>query len=106
MGKVLVVFEAARAEQYFVIAIIIIASFGALLSMLRAYREAFWGAPMKGESRVGALIAPGAALIAVSFAMFFGAGFVFDWVQGAAASLLDVATYSEAVLGPDPIGVV
>lgn len=109
VGKVLVVFEAARAEQYFVIAIIIIASFGALLSMLRAYREAFWGAPMKNaprEARVGALIAPGAALIAVSFAMFFGAGFVFDWVQGAAASLLDVATYSEAVLGPDPIGVV
>lgn len=105
-GKVGVVFTAADAgdaRSWVVITAIIIASIGALLSMIRLWGGVFWGPPMvgvPGSRRVtGAKIAPSAALALVSVAMFVGAGIVAGWTGAAAESLLDVPAYQHAALG-------
>ena len=70
-GKVLVVTEIARAgdwHAWLVIAVIIVASFGALLSMIRLWREVFWGGNVQlpdGLYVPLTKLAPGAALIVV-----------------------------------------
>jgi len=111
-GKILLVFEIARAVDWWawlVIAVIVIASIGALLSMLRVWREVFWGKPMQRypkELRVsGRLIAPSAVLMVGSLAMFIFAGPLIDATLTATEGLLDVDGYAHAVLGEDPIGV-
>ncbi|PFG27471.1 monovalent cation/H+ antiporter subunit D family protein [Corynebacterium renale] len=112
VGKVAVVFgvaQPASGASWLVIAVIIIASFGALLSMLRVWREVFWGAPMQNQPAdlriTFAHSAPATALIGVSLAMFLGAGPVVGAAQDATAQLLDVPAYTTAVLGDDPVGV-
>ena len=111
-GKVLIVFEIARAADWWswvVIAVIVVASLGALLSMLRVWREVFWGKPMQhypADLRISArLTAPSAVLMAMSLAMFVFAGPLIDATRTATAGLLDVAGYHAAVLGTDPVGV-
>ncbi|MDO5668477.1 MAG: monovalent cation/H+ antiporter subunit D family protein [Corynebacterium sp.] len=111
-GKILLVFEIARAVDWWawlVIAVIVVASIGALLSMLRVWREVFWGKPMQRypkELRISArLIAPSAVLMAGSLAMFIFAGPLIDATLTATEGLLDVDGYAAAVLGEDPIGV-
>ncbi|MGD7002172.1 monovalent cation/H+ antiporter subunit D family protein [Corynebacterium halotolerans] len=111
-GKVFIVMEAARAgdwRSWVVIAAIIIASFAALLAMLRVWRTVFWGRPMQGVPdtlRVrGSLIAPAATLIVVSVAMFVFAGPLIDAVLTATEGLLDVEGYQQSILGEDPVGV-
>lgn len=111
-GKILLVLEIARAVDWWawlVIAVIVVASVGALLSMLRVWREVFWGKPMQRypkQLRVsGRLIAPSAVLMVGSLAMFILAGPLIDATLTATAGLLDVDGYAHAVLGEDPIGV-
>lgn len=108
-GKVLLVVAAAGtgdARSIVVIAAIIIASFGALLSMMRVWREVFWGKPMKTNLHVRwRVLAPSAALMAVSLGMFVLAGPLIDAVYAATDSLLDVPSYSSAVLGDDAVGI-
>lgn len=111
-GKILIVMEIARAADWWawlVIAVIVIASIGALLSMLRVWRKVFWGKPMQhkpGELRVsGRLLAPSALLMAGSVAMFLFAGPLIDATLTSTAGLLDVAGYSAAILGENPVGV-
>jgi len=107
-GKILLVFEIARAVDWWawlVIAVIVIASIGALLSMLRVWREVFWGKPMQRypkELRVsGRLIVPSAVLMVGSLAMFIFAGPLIDATLTATEGLLDVDGYAAAVLGED-----
>ena len=102
-GKVMLVISAANAgdaRAIVVITAIIIASFGALLSMLRVWRIVFWGeTPSEDAPRIPwRLIAPPATLIVVSLAMFLGAGPLTDAVQTAVEGLLDVDMYTGAVL--------
>ncbi|QGU06259.1 Na(+)/H(+) antiporter subunit D [Corynebacterium occultum] len=111
-GKAFIVIEVARAadwRSWVVISAIILASFGALLAMLRVWRQVFWGRPMQsvpGSLRVrGGVIGPAATLMAVSLAMFIFAGPLIDAALTATGDLLDVATYQQAVLGDDPVGV-
>lgn len=111
-GKVTVVLAAARGgdwRSWVVITTVIIASFGALLSMLRVWRKVFWGQPMQRypeELRIKRrLLAPSGALIIISVGMFVLAGPLFGAVHGAAESLLDTGAYQEAVLGDNPVGV-
>ena len=104
-GKVLVVTEIARAgdwHAWLVIAVIIVASFGALLSMIRLWRGAFWGGNVQlpdGLYVPLTKLAPGAALIVVSVGMFIAGGALIDAAMTAASGLLDVSGYQHAILG-------
>lgn len=104
-GKVLVITEIARAgdwHAWLVIAVIIVASFGALLSMIRLWREVFWGGNVQlpdGLYVPLTKLAPGAALIVVSVGMFIAGGALIDAAMTAASGLLDVPGYQHAILG-------
>ena len=104
-GKVLVVTEIARAgdwHAWLVIAVIIVASFGALLSMIRLWREVFWGGNVQlpdGLYVPLTKLSPGAALIVVSVGMFIAGGALIDAAMTAASGLLDVSGYQHAILG-------
>ncbi|WP_257161977.1 monovalent cation/H+ antiporter subunit D family protein [Corynebacterium cystitidis] len=111
-GKLTIVFAAAQpgdARSWVVITAIIVASFGALLAMMRVWREVFWGKPMQrfpADLRVRtSLWLPSAALMVVSLVMFFGAGFLWQSVLTSVDGLLDVDSYVQAVLGDDAIGI-
>lgn len=113
-GKVLLIFEVARVGNvaaWIVIAAIIIASVGALLSMIRVWRQVFWGGSMnqKGVSpqlRVSfTKLAPAATLMVLSVAMFLFAGPLIDATLTATAGLLDTGDYQQAVLGDDAVAV-
>ncbi|KXB56014.1 putative monovalent cation/H+ antiporter subunit D [Corynebacterium sp. CMW7794] len=112
-GKVMIVFEVARtgtAWAWVVITAIVIASFAAFLSMLRVWREVFWGKPLPVEKVPDELVirkylmAPSLALILGSLCMFIFAGFVVDVTLTASGDLLNVDAYSAAILGDDPVG--
>lgn len=107
-GKVGVVFAAAGtgdARSIVVISVIVLASMGALLSMVRVWRAVFWGRDMKGVDaglRVPKrMVWPSAVLALGSFGMFIFAAPVSTAAGAAADSLLDVPAYVEAALG-DP----
>ncbi|HCT13827.1 monovalent cation/H+ antiporter subunit D family protein [Corynebacterium nuruki] len=86
---------------------VVVASLGALLSLVYAWRKAFWGRPMDKrdmdpELAVGtSLTLPSATLMVVSVAMFLAAGPVTGLTKDAASSLTDTTAYVGAVLGGD-----
>ncbi|MBI8999638.1 monovalent cation/H+ antiporter subunit D family protein [Corynebacterium sp. CCM 9185] len=107
-GKLYVTLAVAREgdlKAWLVIAAIIVASFGALLSMLRLWRAVFWGKDMREKEFPatllvsGSKLAPGAALAVLSVAMFFGAGILTSVTTTAAEGLLDIDGYQQAILG-------
>lgn len=109
-GKVLTITSIAQVQSgaaWLVITVIIVTSFAAFVSMLRVWRKVFWGAQMNKqriplELRVPFYrVAPAAALMLVSVAMFIFVGPMVQATRGAAASLVDVTGYQEAVLGGD-----
>ncbi|PAT14172.1 MULTISPECIES: monovalent cation/H+ antiporter subunit D family protein [unclassified Corynebacterium] len=111
-GKVTITMAAASAHDWrtwVVIAAIIIASFGALLSMMRVWKEVFWGRPMQQYPDAlnvrWKFLLPSLALIVLSLVMFIGAGQLWGITTSAVDDLLDVDAYSTAVLGTDPIGI-
>lgn len=111
-GKLLIVLEIARdggGWAWLVIAVVVVASVGALLSLLRVWREVFWGQPMQrypASLRISPrLLAPPVLLVAGSVAMFALAGPLIDATRTATAGLLDTRGYATAVLGDDPVGV-
>lgn len=110
VGVVLGVAHAGTGASWFVITVIVIASFGAFLSMLRLWREVFWGAEMNRERIPQALrvpfarLAPATFLVVVSFGMFIFAGPLVSATQGAAEDLLDTSGYQQAVLHTGPHG--
>ncbi|MHA2787850.1 monovalent cation/H+ antiporter subunit D family protein [Corynebacterium sp. S7] len=111
-GKLAVVFAAAQAgdaRSWVVIGAIIIASFGAMLAMMRVWRVVFWGKPMMrypDNLRIRpTLLAPSATLMLVSLVMFFAAGPLWDSVLTSVDGLLDVDSYVTAVLGDNPVGI-
>ena len=111
-GKVTVVLAAASAgdwRSWVAITAIIVASFGALLSMMRMWQRVFWGRPMQNypealNVRVSFML-PSAVLMVMSLCMFIFAGHMWDITTNAVDDLLDVDAYTTAVLGEDPIGV-
>lgn len=97
---------------------ILIASLATLVALQRLWVDVFWGPPMttyrpddqrtgRGQPtpvtddvRVsGRLLAPAAALVGVSVAMFAGAGVLLPVAQRAAAGLVQLQPYVEGVLG-------
>lgn len=109
-GKVGILLVAASFKSWILIAAIVIASIGALLSLLQVWRRVFWGKPPTRypSTLVVAPIKalPGGALLALSLLMFIFAGPVSAWCTTASGALLDVPSYTTAILGPDAIGVV
>ena len=111
-GKVTIMLAAAQPgdwRSWVVITTIIVASFGALLSMMRVWKEVFWGRPMQNYPEAlnvrWRFMLPSASMMLLSLAMFIGAGQMWDASTTAVDSLLNVDAYSTAVLGADPIGV-
>lgn len=111
-GKVTIMLAAAQPgdlRSWVVIGTIIIASFGALLSMMRVWKEVFWGRPMQHYPEAlnvrWRFIVPSLSMMLLSLAMFIGAGWMWDITTSAVDGLLDIGTYSTAVLGDNAIGV-
>ena len=111
-GKVTIMLAAAYPgdlRSWIVIGTIIVASFGALLSMMRVWKEVFWGRPMQHYPEAlnvrWRFIVPSLSMMLLSLAMFIGAGWMWDVTTSAIDGLLDVNAYSAAVLGGDAIGV-
>lgn len=111
-GKVTIMLAAAHPgdlRSWIVIGTIIVASFGALLSMMRVWKEVFWGRPMQHYPEAlnvrWRFIGPSLSMMLLSLAMFIGAGWMWDVTTAAVDGLLDVNAYSAAVLGGDAIGV-
>ena len=111
-GKVTIMLAAAHPadlRSWIVIGTIIVASFGALLSMMRVWKEVFWGRPMQHYPEAlnvrWRFIVPSLSMMLLSLAMFIGAGWMWDVTTSAVDGLLDVNAYSAAVLGGDAIGV-
>ena len=111
-GKVTIVLAAAKPgdwRSWVVITAIIVASFGALLSMMRMWKVVFWGRPMQHYPHAlnvqWKFLLPSFSLMLISLGMFVFAGQLWGATTGAADALLDVDAYSAAVLGHDPVGV-
>ncbi|WKD56705.1 Na(+)/H(+) antiporter subunit D [Corynebacterium capitovis DSM 44611] len=111
-GKVTLMMAAVAPgdwRSWVVVTAIIIASFGALLSMMRVWKDVFWGRPMQNYPAAlnvaPRLLAPSAVLMALSVVMFLAAGPLWSASLAATDSLLDVDGYAAAVLGDNPIGV-
>ena len=111
-GKVTIMLAAAQPgdwRSWVVITTIIVASFGALLSMMRVWKEVFWGRPMQNYPEAlnvrWRFMLPSASMMLLSLAMFIGAGQMWDVSTTAVDSLLNVDAYSAAVLGTNPVGV-
>ena len=109
-GKVLTVTSIAQAGSpvaWLVIAVVVVTSFAAFISMLRVWRKVFWGAEMNRQRipenlRVPAYrIAPAGVLMLISVGMFLAAGPMVQATRDAADSLVNVADYQHAVLGDD-----
>lgn len=96
------------------LAAVVVASTGALLSLLYAWRKVFWGRPMDPQDMdptlavSGSMTLPSATLMVLSLVMFLAVGPVSGWTRDAAAGLTDTTGYVRAVLGdPDEaVGVV
>ncbi|APT92292.1 cation:proton antiporter [Corynebacterium phocae] len=111
-GKVMIIFEIAHSDNawaYTVVAFMIVASFAAFLSMLRVWKDVFWGKDLPA-SRIPEdlvirkkLMGPSAALVLGSLTMFIFSGWVIDVTQKAAQDLLNTEAYVEAVLGDNPV---
>lgn len=116
-GKLMLIFAMVRDAGPTVwvgVGAIIIASIGALLSMLHVWRKCFWGKPMDKQDMDpslavrGSTTLPSAAMMVLSLGMFLFIGPVSDITDDAARSLTDTTPYVHAVLGDpeDGIGVV
>lgn len=109
-GKLFLVIGVAQDgswASWVTIAAIILASIGALFSMLYLWREVFWGRQMNSNECPENLnvptryVLPSASLIVVSLAMFVGAGPLFTLTNNAADDLTDTTAYVTAILGDE-----
>ncbi|MDO4909547.1 MAG: monovalent cation/H+ antiporter subunit D family protein [Corynebacterium sp.] len=102
-GKLLLIMgigEAGNGQAVVSIIAIIVGSFGAMLCMIRLWREVFWGKDMDCEGRIPLRLTwPAAAMLACSVAMFIFAGPLTDMMQHASSMLLDSPSYAHAILG-------
>ncbi|MEY8566320.1 monovalent cation/H+ antiporter subunit D family protein [Corynebacterium sp.] len=93
---------------------VVVASVGALLSMLHVWRKCFWGKPMDKQDMDPSLAVsvrltlPSATMMVLSVGMFLFIGVITQVTGDAAASLTDTTDYVHAIIGdPDEaVGVV
>lgn len=105
LGKLAIVQGAFDAQAYWVGALVLVVGLLTLLSMARAWSDAFWRPP----DGVHDQMSPGAPLLAtigglsvVTLAMTFGAEPLFELASRSARQLLQTDEYVRAVLGGAP----
>ena len=111
VSKFALVGAGIEARQYAVVAVSLVVSLLALLSMIRIWAGVFWnpaeepaesaGAEAPGRLRSGPLfmVAPTAALVACSLAVAAAAGPIYAFSERTARELLDPSGYVDEVLG-------
>ncbi|MCL8027443.1 monovalent cation/H+ antiporter subunit D family protein [Nocardioides bruguierae] len=105
-------------QRAIVMGVVIVASVGSLLSMVRLWRHTFWGPPLEEMPSAGKedhpcasevepgtrapqrFVVPAAVLLAASLVLFVAPGLVFSITEQAADGLLDLSAYVEAVTAP------
>lgn len=116
-GKLMLVFAMVRDSGWYVwvgVAAIVIASIGALISMIHVWRKCFWGKPMDKQDMDPSLAVsarltlPSASMMLISVGMFILISPIAQITGDAAASLVDTTDYVHSILGdPDEaVGVV
>ncbi len=121
-GKVGAVWALTDLEptwMWVLLGVVVLASIGALLSMIHLWSEVFWGPPLEEMPSRGSkphgphdppvvpedrriptrLLVPSGALLAVSLVAFVGAGPVWEICLRAAEALLDAEGYATEVMG-------
>lgn len=108
LGKLQIILDIAHdadAQAWVALIAILIGAFGALLCMLRLWREVFWGKDMETEYKIPlSKILPSAALICLSILMFFAAGPVMNMLEQASTMFIDTPAYTQSILGDTYIG--
>lgn len=108
VGKLWLVLALAQqgsTAAWLVLAAVVVAGMGSLLTMLKLWREVFWGRPMDPKVVDPALavparvVWPSAVMMVMSLGMVLGAGPAVTVANGAAQALLDVQGYQAAVFG-------
>jgi multicomponent Na+:H+ antiporter subunit D len=109
-AKFVLIREAARAEQFVLAAVALLASVLTLLGMMKIWSYGFWSRPQSapaGDAVRPRGVAFGMAgtsiLVLASLAMGFGAEHVLRACQLAARVVVEPSAYVRAVLGPDQI---
>ncbi|WP_059105641.1 Na+/H+ antiporter subunit D [Shouchella shacheensis] len=102
IGKVLVAQGAIENQSYVLLAIALISSLFVLYSLLRVFRNCFWGETIISEEsavplKAGMLI-PCVLLTAISFGLGLGVEGISAYVSDAAHTLMNPDVYIEAVL--------
>lgn len=116
-GKLMLIFAMVRDSGPMVwvgVGAVIVASIGALLSLLHVWRKCFWGKPMDRQDMDPSLAVsvrltlPSATMMVISVGMFLFIGVLTQVTGDAAASLTDTTDYVHSVIGdPDEaVGVV
>ena len=111
LGLVTAVASVGTTEAYIVLAAIVIAGLGALIAMVRLWREVYWGKPMNPQfvdrslAIRGRFLVPSFVMMLCSLGLLVGAGPMIDVTNEAADALLDVQSYSASILGDEPVGV-
>ncbi|GBF76892.1 Na+/H+ antiporter subunit D [Paenibacillus sp. 598K] len=95
---------AAFEEQSYAIAIVaLVVGLLTLISMMKIFTHAFWGAQRHTEAqaqvRVGKLLAPASVLVLLTIALGIGAQPFFTYAETVAAELMDPQGYIQSVLG-------
>lgn len=88
---------AIELDSWGVLGALALASFLTLVSMLKIWRLAFFGDPEETQP-VQASLAPLWFLAGITIALALAAGPTYEYAQATAAQLLDVQSYSDAVL--------
>jgi multicomponent Na+:H+ antiporter subunit D len=96
-------------DQYAVVAVSVVVSLLTLFSMTKIWAGVFWSpateppeSPGHDAGRLGGpvlMVAPTAVLVVASVALAVAAGPFYDFVERAAADLLDPSDYIRSVLG-------
>ena len=106
-GKLVLVWGIAKEHSvmsWIAIAVIVVSGMGALFSMLRVWREVFWGRPMNSNETDPSLavprryVYPSAIMMVLSVVMFFAAGPLFSLTGRAADNLTDTTRYVSAIM--------
>lgn len=109
VGKLLILQGGVEQQFYGVVAVGLATSFLALYSLLKVFIQSFWGDSLLSEgeekSTGTSALLPSGLLVLLVVGMGLGAEWVLEYVQQAAAVMVDPSLYIEAVLGqPAAVG--
>ncbi|HVL05769.1 MAG TPA: Na+/H+ antiporter subunit D [Acidimicrobiales bacterium] len=111
VAKLALVQAGMDADRYFVVGASLVVSLLTLFSMTKIWAGVFWGTPdeepplesARGDGRLSVprlMVAPTAALVAISLAVAMSAAPLYDLSRQAAEGLVERTPYIQEVLGP------